>query len=290
MSKYRILIGLAVVVTLLTVAWFASGMDSSAGDIGQNREQIVAKEVTTENETSEKDFAGQKTELTQQDNSAKESAASQENLAAPKLDATQTVAANQQPDFVQQVESTQVESTNESSAAQQDESVLRSEPTEEVKSAQPAESSSNTEKPTSDSFVVTLSVRCDTILVNMDQLTPEKRGLVPPNGVIFPVTQVPGYSEENVFNILQREMKKAGIQLEFTQTPLYNSAYIESINNLYEFDVGELSGWMYKVNGEFPGYGCSRYQIKSGDVIEFLYSCDLGYDIGGQAAREGQKS
>ena len=41
------------------------------------------------------------------------------------------------------------------------------------------------------------------------------------------------------------------------------------------FDTGELSGWMYKANGWFPNYGCSRYQLQPGDVIERLYTCDL---------------
>ena len=84
-----------------------------------------------------------------------------------------------------------------------------------------------------------------------------------------------------LFNVLQREMRKAGIHMEFEDTPMYNSAYIEGINNLYEFDCGELSGWMYKVNGWFPNYGCSRYQLKEGDVIEWVYTCDLGVDVGG---------
>ena len=57
--------------------------------------------------------------------------------------------------------------------------------------------------------------------------------------------------------------------------------YIEGIHNLYEFDCGDLSGWMYKVNGWFPNYGCSRYQLKQGDVIEWVYTCDLGKDVGG---------
>ena len=57
--------------------------------------------------------------------------------------------------------------------------------------------------------------------------------------------------------------------------------YIEGINNLYEFDVGNTSGWMYKVNGWFPNYGCSRYQLQNGDVIEWVYTCDLGDDVGG---------
>ena len=57
--------------------------------------------------------------------------------------------------------------------------------------------------------------------------------------------------------------------------------YIQGINNLYEFDVGSLSGWMYSVNGWFPNYGCSRYALQYGDVVYWVYTCDLGYDVGG---------
>ena len=89
------------------------------------------------------------------------------------------------------------------------------------------------------------------------------------------------YEGESVFNVLQRTCKQQKIHMEFSNTPIYNSAYIEGIHNLYEFDVGNLSGWMYKVNGWFPNYGCSRYQLKDGDVIEWVYTCDLGYDVGG---------
>lgn len=130
-------------------------------------------------------------------------------------------------------------------------------------------------------YKCTISVRCDTILDNIDWLDPEKVELVPEDGVILPATQVTFYDGESVFNVLQREMKKAKIHMEFENTPIYNSAYIEGINNLYEFDCGELSGWMYKVNGWFPNYGCSRYQLKDGDIIEWVYTCDLGVDVGG---------
>jgi hypothetical protein len=130
-------------------------------------------------------------------------------------------------------------------------------------------------------YTCTLSVRCDTILDNMKYLDKEKVELVPEDGIIFPQTEVTFYKGESVFNILLREMKKNRIQMEFENTPMYNSAYIEGINNLYEFDCGELSGWMYKVNGWFPNYGCSRYQLKEGDVVEWVYTCNLGVDVGG---------
>lgn len=134
----------------------------------------------------------------------------------------------------------------------------------------------------------TLSVRCDTILKNIKWLDPEKVELVPKDGVIFPATKVTFYEGESVFNLLQREMKRNRIHMEFENTPIYNSAYIEGINNLYEFDCGELSGWMYKVNGWFPNYGCSRYALNNGDVIEWVYTCDLGIDVGGYYAVGGE--
>jgi len=48
-----------------------------------------------------------------------------------------------------------------------------------------------------------------------------------------------------------------------------------------------LSGWMYTVNGEFPGRGCSQYELKPGDIIEWIFTCDLGRDIGGDGAALG---
>lgn len=136
-------------------------------------------------------------------------------------------------------------------------------------------------------FTCTLSVRCDTILKNIAWLDKEKIDIVPKDGVIFAEKTVTFYEGESVFNLLLREMKRNKIHLEFENTPIYNSAYIEGIANLYEFDCGELSGWMYKVNDWFPNYGCSRYQLKEGDRVEWVYTCDLGVDIGGYYASGG---
>ena len=68
--------------------------------------------------------------------------------------------------------------------------------------------------------------------------------------------------------------------MESKWTPMYNSYYIEGINQLYEFDCGDKSGWMYSVNGWYPNYGCSSYEVKDGDKIEWRYTCDLGSDVG----------
>ena len=131
-------------------------------------------------------------------------------------------------------------------------------------------------------YTCTFSIECSTILNNLDQLDPEKLEMVPSGGTILATTTVTFYEGESVFDVLQRVCKEKGIHLESSWTPIYNSAYIEGIHNLYEFDCGALSGWMYRVNGWYPNYGCSRYQLQDGDVVEWRYTCDLGNDVGGK--------
>lgn len=127
----------------------------------------------------------------------------------------------------------------------------------------------------------TLSISAATILRHLDQFDSSKMSVLPADGVIMATRKVTFSANESVFDVLKRETKKSGVHMEFSWTPMYNSAYVEGIHNLYEFDCGELSGWMYKVNGWFPNYGASRYQLKAGDKVEWVYTCDLGRDIGG---------
>ncbi len=131
-------------------------------------------------------------------------------------------------------------------------------------------------------YTCTFSIECATILNNLEQLDPEKLEMVPSDGTILAATTVTFYEGESVFDVLQRVCKEKGIHLESSWTPIYNSAYIEGIHNLYEFDCGSLSGWMYRVNGWYPNYGCSRYQLKDDDVVQWRYTCDLGNDVGGK--------
>lgn len=127
-----------------------------------------------------------------------------------------------------------------------------------------------------------LTIRCDTIWwpEYYPLLNKNKEPLQPKDGVIYSARKVAYHPGESVFDVLHREMKNNGIHMEFEMTPIYNSNYIEGINNLYEFDCGELSGWMYAVNSWYPNYGCSRYQVEEGDIIELNYTCDLGRDLG----------
>ena len=132
-----------------------------------------------------------------------------------------------------------------------------------------------------------LTIDCSTILYNMESLQEGKDILVPADGLILPWTAVAFYEGESVFQILDRVTKDYRIHMSSRFTPLYNSAYIEAIGNLYEFDCGPNSGWMYNVNGWYPNYGVSRYVVQDGDEIQFNYTCDLGDDLGAGDVGQG---
>lgn len=131
----------------------------------------------------------------------------------------------------------------------------------------------------------TVTINCSTILNNMDKLPKEKREFVPADGLILAPVEVEFEKGDSAHDILKRVCQAAEIHMESTYTPVYDSAYIEGINQLYEFDCGELSGWMFQVNGWFPNYGPANYKVEDGDVINWVYTCDLGEDVGGSAGR-----
>lgn len=124
----------------------------------------------------------------------------------------------------------------------------------------------------------TFVIECKTILNNKDKLKKGLEKYVPDDAVIFSKT-VRFDSGESVYDILRRICDENSIQMEASYTPAFSSYYVEGINNLYEFDCGQGSGWMYSVNGVFPNYGCSSYKPVNNDKIAFRYTCELGYDL-----------
>ena len=140
----------------------------------------------------------------------------------------------------------------------------------------------------------TISIDCSTILNNKDKLKNGKELFVPADGKILKTVTVEFEQGETVFDILKRVCannhcsgncqfcQSSGIQLEYSYSGGYGNYYIEGIHQIYEKDCGSKSGWMFKVNGVFPNVGCSSYTVKNGDKIEWLYTCDLGEDIGAE--------
>lgn len=123
---------------------------------------------------------------------------------------------------------------------------------------------------------VTVAISCNTAINN--GLNNEKEfAHLPSNGVILGEVSVEFNEGDTVFDILQKVTSQNGIHMEYTGSG--STIYIEGIHNLYEFDGGERSGWMYSVNGWYPNYGCGSYTVEDGDIIRWNYTCDLGNDL-----------
>lgn len=165
-------------------------------------------------------------------------------------------------------------------------------PTETAAVTEPAETSAEMEPPSvtepetteeaAPQYTCTVTVRCDTILDHMDRLDPGKAEFVPENGMILWDVETAFEEGETAFDVLKRACNQYNVPLEYSWTPMYDSYYIEGINCIYEFDCGSESGWVFRINGWFPNYGCSEHILKDGDRVEFCYTCTgLGSDVGG---------
>lgn len=154
------------------------------------------------------------------------------------------------------------------------------EPQKATPSPTAAPTPTTTPTPEPSKETVTLSIVCDKALES--ELLPEPvRAVLPTSGVILSTVTTDLNEGESVWDVLQRVCKENGVALEASWTPAYHTAYVQGIGQLYEFDCGQGSGWVYSVNGTVPGVGCSGYYPKDGDVIRWMYSCDYGNDVGG---------
>ena len=118
---------------------------------------------------------------------------------------------------------------------------------------------------------VTIEIRCDTIVGKSDA------DYIPKDGVILAETEYQIEEGDTVYDILTEAARQHRIQMETAGR--WNMVYIAGINYLYELDFGDLSGWIYHVNGFSPAVGCGAYVLSDGDRIEWLYSCDIGNDL-----------
>lgn len=118
---------------------------------------------------------------------------------------------------------------------------------------------------------VVMSISCKNAVNKTDS------SKAPKNGIILDDIEISISNGETVFDVLVKATKQNKIPLDYDSSN--ETVYIKGINNLYEFDCGELSGWMYKVNGETSNVGCSGYTLKDGDVIEWVYTTNIGKDL-----------
>lgn len=84
---------------------------------------------------------------------------------------------------------------------------------------------------------------------------------------------------DTAFDLIKKATSEKDIQIEYYYTKSYDTYFVKGIDNLYAGDKGSMSGWMYAVNKKTPEYGCSKYILKSGDDVLFVYTLNGGKDI-----------
>ena len=114
-----------------------------------------------------------------------------------------------------------------------------------------------------------MTVDCTDVLAHPDKLKAEKVDILPKDG-IFVEKNAPFAEGETAYTVLTRVLQKEKMQYEKDATN-----YIFAIGGLYSGDCGEMSGWLYTVNGESPTVGLADYVLKDGDSVRFYFVTDF---------------
>lgn len=285
----KIVCACGVLMLLVFTFWYGGGADSLHGfSISGTDNQVQSKQTVAESKTADEEEAEPEDGSTQQveneepeknlfseivmhirkKNSSNSASNLQNNKKAQKN-------ANKAADKAEKGSKKQSEKVSEKNKKSADKNKNQTEDKREKDAGKDGE-----EPAQADTVSCQISISCAVLLDHMDELKENKRKLVPADGILLKPTTVKVKAGSSVFDVLCNVTKTNKVHLEYSFTPAYKSYYIEGIGNLYNFDGGELSGWMYSVNDEFMGYSCSSHTVEDGDVIKWLYTCDCGKDIG----------
>lgn len=144
----------------------------------------------------------------------------------------------------------------------------------------PVTTTATTTTPPKAEHTVSLLISCENAVKPDSGLADSIRAELPGDGLIFYSQEFEIERGDTVYDIISRACHENGIPMESSRIAMSSDMYIEGIANLYEFDCGQLSGWMYSVNGDFPQLSTSQVEVNDGDEIRLLYSCNIGRDVG----------
>ena len=121
----------------------------------------------------------------------------------------------------------------------------------------------------------TIEIRCDNATARKDSITNQGiRDSIPDDGTILEVTTYTGQEGFTVYDVLAAVTAAHNPVIPIVANA--DRSYVSSINNLSEKNVGPTSGWTYRVNGVLPMMAANQYKVKDGDVIKWIYVCQLG--------------
>lgn len=258
--------------------------------INQNKENVVANKAVVEsgntNKTNSSDKSSTKDQVKEQPqdkkddskDSSKENKEEKQNTEKPKDSKEGNKVEKTSPQSEKKSDSTTNNDKNTSKTTVDNSSKVNTNTSNNSNSNVKVDEAKKEEAPKKENKeTVTISINANKAI---DYGIRKEDGFshLPSNGVILGTTKVDIKDGENVFDVLTKVVRQHNIQMEYTGAG--SAIYIQGIDNLYEFDCGKYSGWMYEVNGIYPNYGVGAYKLKDGDKIVFNYTCDLGKDLG----------
>ena len=120
-----------------------------------------------------------------------------------------------------------------------------------------------------------LSINCSKIAENMEAVENEAiRDLIPEDGIVFEEAAIATGNAGSVMDATIEFCKAMKISFDNSQ------GYLTMLADISAGDCGGYSGWLVKINGEFPQVGADEIDLQDGDTIEWIYSLDGGADIG----------
>ena len=120
----------------------------------------------------------------------------------------------------------------------------------------------------------TIEIRCDNATARKDTVNPSIASRIPDDGTILEVTTYTAVEGFTVYDVLAAVTAMHDPVIPIVANS--DKSYVSSINNLSEKNVGPQSGWTYRVNGVLPMMAANQYTVKDGDVIKWIYVCQLG--------------
>ena len=129
----------------------------------------------------------------------------------------------------------------------------------------------NLDSATDGDSAVTISINCKILDGVADD--------IPEDGYILKPTKYVIKEGDTVFDALLAVTRANKIKISYTGSGGLISVYVSSIGGYTEMQYGALSGWIYRVNKVTPDVGCGSFDLKDGDVIEWVYTLDLGKDV-----------
>ena len=137
----------------------------------------------------------------------------------------------------------------------------------------PGNNSQNT-RPAGKVISCTIEIRCDNATARKDTVNPSIASRIPDDGTILEVTTYTAAEGFTVYDVLAAVTAMHNPVIPIVANS--DKSYVSSINNLSEKNVGPQSGWTYRVNGVLPMMAANQYTVKDGDVIKWIYVCQLG--------------